>query len=209
MADPLTTPILRTAVNKPGTVYDAANTKRMFAEDWNAAGDALDNHEERIVDLEANPLATELGLGENAGLGLDNALSGDGKYSGIVYAGVAGATLAFGDLCYKDPTDGRWELADSDVITAADGDCRGILGICVLAADADGDATKMLLFGVVRAATFPAFTINAQLFVSGTAGDITETIPTGLDDAIRCVGYALSAEDLYFNPSPDTMTRIV
>jgi hypothetical protein len=55
MADPLTTPILRTAVNKPGTVYDALNTKRMFAEDWNAAGDALDNHEERIVDLEALP----------------------------------------------------------------------------------------------------------------------------------------------------------
>ena len=47
-----------------------------------------------------------------------------------------------------------------------------------------------------------------QLFVSETAGDITETIPTSLDAAIRCVGAAVTAEDLLFNPSPDNITRI-
>lgn len=53
MADPLTTPILRTVANKPGVVYDAAKTKVIFAEDINTIGGALDNHEERIQDLES------------------------------------------------------------------------------------------------------------------------------------------------------------
>ena len=154
-----------------------------------------------------NPLDAELGLGENTGLALDAVLSADGKYSGIIESGTAGATLAFGDLCYKDPTDSRWELADANVITAVDGDARGVLGICVLVATADGDPTKMLLWGKVRAATFPAFTINAQSYVSETAGDITETQPTTADVAIRVVGVALTAEDLLFSPSPDYITH--
>ena len=158
--------------------------------------------------LAGGTLTGDITFGENTYLILDNVLSGDGKACGIIQDGVAGAALAFGDLCYLDPTDGRWELADAGVITAADGDCRGTLAICVLAANADGDATKMLFWGKVRAAAFPSFTINAQLFVSETAGDIVEAIPTSLDHAIRCVGVALTAEDLFFNPSPDNITRI-
>ena len=140
---------------------------------------------------------------------MDAALSDDGKYSGIVEAGTAGATLAFGDLCSKSGASAKWVLADAGVITAASGDCRGSLGICVLAGG-DTEPTKMLLWGKVRAATFPAFSVNPtlQLFVSETAGDITETIPTSLDHAIRCVGWGLTAEDLFFSPSPDYITRI-
>jgi hypothetical protein len=153
-------------------------------------------------------MTNEVNLGENYGFVLDNALSADGKYSGLSIDGTAGATLAFGDLCYLDPTDSRWELADANVITAADGDPRGVLGICVLAAAADGNATKMLLWGVVRADTaFPTFTVNAQVYVSETAGDVTNTQPTTADVAIKVVGIGLDGNTLFFNSSMDYITH--
>jgi len=152
-------------------------------------------------------LGGELELQE-FGVLLDPALSADGKYSGIVEGGTAGATLAFGDLCYLDPTDSRWELCDANAAAGADGDSRGRLGICVLAAASDGSATKMLLWGKVRADTaFPAMTVNNPLYVSETAGDITGTQPTTTDVVIRVVGFANTADELFFCPSSDYITH--
>jgi len=145
---------------------------------------------------------------ENTSLQLDPALSADGTYNGITRTGTAGATLAFGDLCYLDPTDSRWELADANSAQGADGDARGVLGICVQAAASDGSATTMLLYGTVRADTaFPTMTVNNQIYVSETAGDITGTQPTTSGVVIRVVGVALTADELLFTPSPDYITR--
>lgn len=147
-------------------------------------------------------------LAEGASMRLDASLSADGTYSGWTISGTAGTTLAFGDLIYKDPTDSRWELADANSAQGADGDSRGTLGICVLAAAADGDPTVILLWGNVRADTaFPTMTVNNQMYVSETAGDITGTQPTTTDVVIRVVGVALGADELLFNPSPDFITH--
>lgn len=141
-------------------------------------------------------------LAEGASVQLDAAGSADGAFTGITRTGTAGATLAFGDLVYLDPTDSRWELVDANAASAADGDARGILGICVQAAAADGNATTILLNGIVRAdAVFPAFTINAPIYASETAGDLTNTSPTTEDAVVRIVGAALTADEIYFNPS--------
>lgn len=67
----------------------------------------------------------------------------------------------------------------------------------------DGSATEMLVFGKVRSAAFPSFTTGNPLYISETAGDITHTQPTTADAAIRVVGFALTADDLMFNPSND------
>lgn len=148
-------------------------------------------------------------LNEDASIRLDATISGDGHWSGITIAGTAGATLAFGDLIYKDPTDSRWELADANSAQGADGDARGILGLCVLAAAADGDPTVILLYGNINAATaFPSMTINNQMYVSETPGDITGTQPVTTDAVIRVVGVALTADELLFNPSPDFITHV-
>lgn len=145
---------------------------------------------------------------ENTSLAFDPVLSADGTFTGITRTGTAGATLAFGDLCYLDPTDSRWELADANSAQGADGDARGVLGICVQAAAADGSATTMLLYGTVRADTaFPAMTINNQIYVSETAGDVTGTQPSTSGVVIRVIGVALTADELLFNPSPDYITH--
>lgn len=143
-------------------------------------------------------------FGENAGILLDQTLSEDGKYSGTAIAGTAGAALAFGDLIYLAVADSRWELADADAATTSD----RMLGMCVLAAAADGDATRILLMGNIRAATLPALTVGAPVYVGETAGDVQLAIPTGADNVIRRVGYGLTAEDLYFNPSMDSQITV-
>lgn len=140
-------------------------------------------------------------LAENTSIALDPAGSADGKYSGITIAGTAGAALAFGDLCYLAVADSRWELADADA-TATMG--TPLLGMCVLAAGADGNATTMLLYGTCRAdAKFPALTIGATVYGGETAGGIQTAIPTGADSVIRVVGHALTADEIMFNPSQD------
>ena len=46
--------------------------------------------------------------------------------------------------------------------------------MCILAST-DGNATEMLVFGKIRSAAFPAFTVGSPLYISETAGDITHT----------------------------------
>lgn len=148
-------------------------------------------------------LSTLLGavMLENDALKLDAALSADGKWNGITRTGTAGATLAFGDLVYLAVADSRWELADTDAAATI----QGLLGICVLAAASDGDATNILLIGTVRADTaFPALTVGAPVFASSTAGDITSTLPAkSTGRCVRVVGQAWTADELWFCPSPD------
>ena len=139
-------------------------------------------------------------LAEGASIGLDPAGSADGAYSGVTITATAGYTQAFGDLVYLAVADGRWEAADADAAATA-----GPVALAmVVVAGTDGNACTLLLQGTIRAdAKFPTMTVGATQFVGETAGEIQGTIPTGADNVIRTVGYALTANDLYFNPSTD------
>jgi hypothetical protein len=120
---------------------------------------------------------------------------------------TAGYTQAFGDLVYLDPTDSRWEQCDANSAAGADGDSRGIIGI-VVSAGTDGTSCTILLQGIIRAdAKFPTFTINNPVYVSETAGAVTQTQPTTTDVVIRVVGFALTADEMYFCPGPMYITH--
>ena len=138
-------------------------------------------------------------LGESS-IKLDASLSADEKWSGITVAGTAGATIAVGDVCYLAST-GKWLLNDG-ILDGTDTGFSKQLGICLLAAN-DTDATEILLYGKVRSAAFPAFTVGSPVFLDDTAGDLTVTSPSTTNFAVRIVGFALSAEELMFNPSND------
>lgn len=148
-----------------------------------------------------------INLAENASIALDPAGSADGKYTGITVTAIAGYTQAFGDLVYLDPTDSRWELCDANSAGGADGDSRGIIGMVVVAGT-DGSACTILLNGIIRAdAKFPSFTINNPIYVSETAGSVTQTQPTTTDVVIRIVGSAITADEMYFNPDNTWITH--
>lgn len=147
--------------------------------------------------LAGGTMTGDIQLGETL-IKLDATLSEDAKWSGISTSGTLGATIAVGDLCYLNADDGRWELVDANLSDGYDKQ----LGISLTAGN-DGDAGNMLVFGKVRSAVFPTFTVGSPLYISETAGDVTHTQPTTADVAIRIVGFALTAEDLFFNPSND------
>lgn len=164
-----------------------------------------------VLTTAGGTLTGNINLGEGAdpadkGIVIDSSLSADERYSGITVPGTAGATLAFGDICYLDATAGEWLLADASAVGTA-GDVP--LGICV-DASTDGNATSMLMVGTVRSAAFPAsIALGAPLYVSETAGDITATAPTTTDSVMRRVGFAVTTEPntVYFNPSSDYVTH--
>lgn len=157
--------------------------------------------------LAGGTMTGNITLGENTSIALDPAGSADGKYTGITISGTAGATLAFGDVIVLDVTASKWLLADANSAAAADGDARGLIGICVLAAN-DTQTTTILLNGVIRADTaFPALTITNPVYLSETAGDLTSTQPTTADVVIRTLGFALTADEIYFNPEPGFITH--
>lgn len=143
-------------------------------------------------------------LGENAPIVLDAALSADGKYSGVVKAGTAGAALAFGELCYLAST-GKWLKAKADAASTSSNE----LGMCVLAAAADTDPTTMLKFGKIRAdSLFDTFTVGAPVYISAaTAGKVVSTAPTGtVDFVVRQIGQAEDANTVFFSPDNVTAT---
>jgi hypothetical protein len=136
-------------------------------------------------------------ISENITILLSANMSADGAYCGIVEDGIAGATLAFGDLVYLAVGDSRWELTDADNVTTT----KPKLGIVVLGAANDGSVTRILLFGKIRAdSVFPALTVGAPVFVDVTAGDISSTAPSGSADCVRIIGYGNTADELFFNP---------
>lgn len=149
---------------------------------------------------------TGITLAENASIALDPAGSADGKYTGLTVTGIGGATIAFGDLVTLDKDDSRWELVDISVAAAATGDARGLIGIAVTSST-DGGALTVLLQGIIRAdANFPALTIGAPVYAS-TTGDVVVTQPVTTDHIIRVVGFGLTADEMYFNPSNDYITH--
>lgn len=115
----------------------------------------------------------------------------------------AGESVTVMDLVYLK-SDGEWWKTDAD----AEATAGGLLAIS-LETKSDGQAMSVALPGsFVRDDTWN-WTVGATLYIdTATAGGITATQPSGTDDVIRVVGFAVTADVIYFNPSPDYITHV-
>ena len=114
----------------------------------------------------------------------------------------AGESVTVMDLVYMH-SDGEWHLTDADAAATA----SGMLAIS-LESKTDGQAMKVALPGsFVRDDTWN-WTIGDKLWVSATPGGITATAPSGTDDVQRVVGWAVSADVIWFQPSSDYATVV-
>ena len=186
-----------TVVKATGAELDTGTDDAKFA---TAKALADSDYTKSALPLAGGTMTGDIQLGETD-IKLDAVLSADEKWSGVTIPGTAGATLAVGDICFLQTADSKWELVDG-ILDGTDLGFKLQLGICVLAANADA-ATEMLVYGKVRSAAFPAFTVGAPVYLSDTAGDLVVAQPSTTNFAIRVVGYAISAEELMFNPSND------
>jgi hypothetical protein len=99
--------------------------------------------------------------------------------------------------------DGHFDTADADSDTTAP---------CVALALETGTGTKsILLYGLIRNDAWN-WTIGpgkvSLIYLDTTTGTLTQTQPTGTDDVIQVVGWALSADVMFFNPQLNYITHV-
>lgn len=141
-------------------------------------------------------------LNENASIRLDQTLSVDGTYSGTTIAITAGTNINYGDLVYLSAAS-NWLPTNANFSANS----AGLLGIVITAASTSGTGA-VLLNGNIRAdAAFPTLTIGSAVYISTTTSAVQVAQPSGTDDVIRIVGFALTADSMYFDPSPDFITH--
>jgi hypothetical protein len=145
--------------------------------------------------------AAHLAVGKDGALSLDATPDTDhtanGPQTSTLNAGYGSAIM---DLVYLN-ANGKWLEADADATATS----INLLGMA-LEAKTDGQAMNVALSGsFVRDDTFN-WTIGVPLYISGTLGAITETKPSGTGDVVRTVGYAVTADVIFFAPSSDYVT---
>ena len=121
----------------------------------------------------------------------DTAPSADHKATGVVVSIASGESVTAFNAVYIR-SDGEVAPADADAATS-----MPAIGVA-LESKSDGQATKILISGVLRDDTYN-FTPGADLFIGTTAGEITATAPSGSGDTVQKIGVALTADSIYVN----------
>lgn len=129
--------------------------------------------------------------------------SADDTYTGENITGFnATATIAQWEAVYLSTT--GWALIDADAAATAGGVFAGLAAT----SGTNGNPLTVVLKGVIRNDGWAWATVGAPLYLSTTAGALTETAPTGTDDVVRIVGYVLSDDCIWLNPSNDWLTKV-
>jgi hypothetical protein len=161
------------------------------------ADDAVNSEHYAAASIDAEHLA----VGKDGALSLDATPNTDhtanGPQTAILASGYSSTIM---DLVYLGSSS-KWLEADAD----ATGTSINLLGIA-MEAKTDTQAMNVALPGsFVRDDTW-AWTPGVPLYISTTLGAITATKPTGSGDVVRTVGYAVTADVIFFNPSSDYVT---
>lgn len=120
----------------------------------------------------------------------DRATALEAQSSDNILTDIADTVIQY-SLYYFDGTD--FEIANATT------DATGASKLLAIALDTDAEADGMLLSGFVTNASW-SFTPGGALYMSTSAGQITQTMPTATDTVVRPIGYAISATKIYFAP---------
>ena len=117
-------------------------------------------------------------------------LTVNGTYEGmIINVTVDDASVAFGNPLYC-ADDFNYERCDADTTATMP---------CVALAVETGAGSKMVLLeGQICNTTWDWSA--GPIYISLTTGALTQTIPSGTGDQVQIVGFALSADTMYFRP---------
>lgn len=145
----------------------------------------------------------ELPIYNVAGIRLMNEPTADTTASGLIITATVDTNAEGIGAPLFMAADGHLDAADADSSTTSP---------CVaLALETGTGSKKILVHGVLRLDAWN-WTIgpgNASLiYVSTTTGALTQTQPSGTDDVIQPVGWALSDDCIYFSPSIIYLTHV-
>jgi hypothetical protein len=114
----------------------------------------------------------------------------------------AGETVTIMDLVYLS-SDGTWRLTDAD----GDSTSTGLLGVSLESKTAGQLMTVATKGAYIRNDSWN-WGAGKTLYVSDTPATFTITQPSGTNDVIRVAGFAISNDEVYFDPSPDYLTHV-
>jgi len=149
-------------------------------------------------------ICTDLGVAESITVTrnvLKKTSNTDHSHQGDVVFFGGTTSMTQGDLYYFNSS-GNWAQADADAV-ASSGGC-----LLAIALGTASDTNGMLLRGIY---TMDANAIDGseatgdELYISTTAGHVTNTAPSGNGDIVRIIGYCLDGTNgqIWFNPSND------
>jgi hypothetical protein len=131
--------------------------------------------------------------------GTDDTAYGD-RISGF----NAGATIAQWDAVYLS-TSSTWLLTDADAAATA----GPVMVAMAVSSGTNGNPLTVLRRGIVRNDGWAWASAGLPLYLDTTTpGGLTTTAPSGTDDIVRVVGYTLSDDCIWFDPSNDWITRV-
>lgn len=113
----------------------------------------------------------------------------------------AQSTITIMDLVYLTSAS-IWNKTDAD----STGTAAGMLAISL--ETKTSTAMSVALPGSFVRNDAWDWTPGNTLYISTTPGALTDTAPSGTDDVVRVVGFAVTATTIYFGPSPDYITRV-
>jgi len=113
--------------------------------------------------------------------------------SGTIINATAGENLSTGDVCYLK-SDGKYWKANAT--------SSSTMPACVMATQAISANTtgKFLIQGYWKN-TGLSLTVGGLIYMSTTAGGITQTAPNATGNQIQVLGYATALDTIYFNPN--------
>jgi hypothetical protein len=133
-------------------------------------------------------------------IALDALPGTDDTYQGTTINGRnAGATIAQWEAVYLDAS-GTWQLADANGTGTYP--ARGL----AVAAYSSTNPAVVIDNGVVRNDAW-AWTIGGPIYLSTTAGGLTQTAPSASGDKIQLMGYALTADSMRVIVTGEYLTK--
>lgn len=150
-----------------------------------------------VVSLTADSLALTDGAGVEVEGSADALANGTYQAFKVVSGRNAGTTISQWNMVYLNVADGEWWPADADASAAA-GKAWGMAAT----AGTDGNPIDVIVSGIIRNDAWSWSAAAVDLYVSDTAGALTETAPATTGDVVKIVARTLSDDEIYLDVTP-------
>jgi hypothetical protein len=124
----------------------------------------------------------------------------DQSYTGVYVSLTYGEALTPGTPVYY-ASDGTVKKADADGVGTYP--CIGLA-----METASSGSHVVLLHGIYRDDALFAWTVGNLIYLSITAGTLTQVQPSATDNVIQIIGIATHADRMYVNPQLDYLTHV-
>jgi len=154
------------------------------------SGTELETEQHITVVETSSPSLSQMLFSERAVISFRAGVA-DQEYSGISERDIATAGSTVQNKVYALGSNNQWGLAD------ANGTLASARNLLALALGTEPVSDGMMLQGFVGMEGH-GFTIGAPIYLSNTAGTLTDTVPGS--GYARIAGYAVTDDSIYFDP---------